>query len=131
MGTKPDEDRIKLLAQLRQVNVAPDGLTEAEVDATLAEQVEPTFDHLALEFEAGDPAGEQSAWLGSGLEHGDRITAPGEFIGTGEPDRATAENGDLHAVGLDRRALHPTVSETVLGEKLLDSPDGNRLGLTG
>ena len=98
-----------------------------DFDALLLQDVHLVGDDLFGQTELGDTVHQNAASHMGGFEDGDVVTPRGQVAGTGKAGRAGANNGDFVAVGLDFCHFGLAVGHVPVGDKPLQTTDGDRL----
>ena len=112
------------LPQLRRGDVAPDVDAESKLDALCNELLHPPFDEPLLDLELRHPEADEPSCRLVALVDDDVLAGPRKLLGTGEPGRARADDGNA-AAGAPRRRLrlHPALAPAAVDDRELDLLD--------
>ncbi len=125
MAPARDRDRVVLLLQLLEGEVAADPGVEAEGDPEALDEADVHLDCLAREAERGHADEHRAAGVGQLVEDGDLVTGNGELARDGETRRPGTDDRDRRVAGRDERhVIGDARCRVPLDEEPLHGPDG-------
>src|SRR6185437_1248056 len=132
-GPAGEYDRAELDEQDIRADVDADPDAARERRALAAQLLKPPVEQSLLELELGYSVPQQATRQIGLLEHGHRMTSPGELLGSGKSSRSRPDHGDGLASG-DRDPAgwlgdHPAFGERPVDDLHLDLLDRDRAGV--
>ena len=116
-------NRVEVLSQARQRNIAPDGHATSDRYTAPTQQVEAAIDDPLLEFERRNAVDEQTAGTRLCFKNCDGVTELRQFIRASHSARTAANHSDLESVRRSNCRIEFLMRERVFIDELFDRTD--------